>query len=78
MAACKDHAIDDGYICVQVRKADGTPLCPTLADLRLHAAAPDLYACLADIWKTCRCGGDIDGDTDWVAVKAAVEKAVGK
>ncbi len=57
VAACPKHVIDadldreyfpGGHACVQVRTADGAPLQPTLADLHLHAAAPDLLAALEE------------------------------
>jgi hypothetical protein len=47
------------------------------ADAHLICAAPDLLAALSSIWD-CACReGDIDGETDWEAVRAAIAKARG-
>ncbi len=44
VAACPEHTIESEHVCVQVRKANGRALEPTVADLYLHAAAPDLLS----------------------------------
>lgn len=64
-------------ICLLDSRADGEPNPQALIDARLIAAAPDMLAVLERFWDLACREGDFDSETDWAAVKAAVEKARG-